>query len=505
MIRGLVLALFVLFPALAAAEAPDRKAPPPVVPPNILTLPAPQVYTLKPGVLVHLVPVAGFRKARIDVVFRRGELEIDGRPSPAVESAVWLWDQETRRTSADELAAREAMLDGDVWTEGDLQYSAAHLDVPQDDLDAGLALLREVITEPRYRKDDVRMLRDAKLRWVFSEGPTLSSAILDAGFAHAWYPAGHALDERPDVQGWRSLRAKHLADRHRKVIAAGPIDVMVVADLTWEELRPRLEALLEGLGGPGDLPAVPEYEPPTTRRVVAVDLGNTDQLSFGLGFNAPSLDHPDAGAFRALDFAVGGSFLSRLNKVLREEKGLTYGIGSTWSVSMYRGRWTVYSQVAVKDGAEALQAVEDVLAGVAADGLTDDEVRDSATDAVAGWNTTFSSPARVAETYGSLLRHRQDATALRSRLDAVRDTTPAETLEVARRWLGEDAGRMWILVGDRSLVEKQLETLGWKAEWMPSELVLLGSPRPKPAPTPDPGDPDAAEPDPADPELVPAP
>ena len=55
---------------------------------------------------------------------------------------------------------------------------------------------------------------------------------------------------------------------------------------------------------------------------------NTNQVSMRLGKIALPREHPDYWVLSLLSTILGGYFGSRLNKVLREEKGLTYGVHS---------------------------------------------------------------------------------------------------------------------------------------------------------------------------------
>lgn len=116
--------------ALAQEPAPDRSAPPAVVPAEPLELPEPTAHQLRPGVLVHHLRVSGLRKSRVDLYLRRGPLEVDGATNPAFTAMAWIQDQATRTTRADDLAVFEDVNDLDVWTDSGLQLSTARLVAP---------------------------------------------------------------------------------------------------------------------------------------------------------------------------------------------------------------------------------------------------------------------------------------------------------------------------------------------------------------------------------------
>ena len=64
----------------------------------------------------------------------------------------------------------------------------------------------------------------------------------------------------------------------------------------------------------------------TSRRALLVDRPGAVQADVRLGgFGIDRLD-PRWSAISVASYAMGGAFLSRLNAVLREEKGYTYGV-----------------------------------------------------------------------------------------------------------------------------------------------------------------------------------
>jgi zinc protease len=463
-------------PSGSPGGGPDRSRPPAVLPSEPLPLPEPTLRAVAPGVTLHHVHVPGLRKVRVDVLFRRGALDVDGRESAAFTAMGWLQDQRTRGYSEGRVTEVQALHDLDVWTEAHLQSTTARLEAPLDALDEGLALLRDVIVAPRYARADLRLLRQNYLRMLLHDGPTRAGTLLDAGLTYGWFAPEHPFGARPDVAGWHRVRVRHLDDRHRAVLASAPVDVVVVGDLSLDAAVPRVARLVERLGAPGDPPAPIRHDPAPSARVIAVDFSNTTQAALGVRFGAPRFDDPDSPAFVLLDHAVGGTFLSRLNRELREARGLTYGIGSDLTTAVGHGHWTITTEVRVDRLGEALDAVLEIVGGVAADGLTDAELADGATAAVQRWNRTLATVGSAAAVYGARVLNGRDGDTLSRRLDATRAVTPEASRAAAARWLGPDAPRLIVVIGARERLEPMLAERGLQATWMPAGLLILGGP-----------------------------
>jgi zinc protease len=489
-VRGLVLWMALLSSALAAppgvdpAEGvpedpsragPDRSRPPPVAPPVPLDLPPIQRVEARPGLTLHHRRVPGLRQVRVDVLFRRGARQLDGGPSAPVTAMAWAWDQETRATDAEALAVYEATHDVDVWSLAQGDTIAVRLEAPLGTLDEGLDLLSEVVRTPRFRRRDTRLLSTNMLRSLLEQGPSRSDVVLDAALRGSWYPAGHPLRGEPDAAGWRDLRPVQLRRRHEALLAQAPVDVVVVSDCPRETLAPRVLTALEGIGVPGELPTDPPVEPPEADRITGVAFGQADQAVVGLRLPAPPQGHPDAAAMQAIDHALGGTFLSRLNAELREARGLTYGVGSTWEASPVDGHLTIQLETAAEDVGEVVDVIEEILADLRRDGLTRQEIDDAHALAVSGWNDTLRTVDSAARSVEAAVLRGRTPDLRRARLDALSTLTPEQTREVARRWLGEDRPHHWVVIGDRSVLDEILASRGRSVDWVPGELVVLGA------------------------------
>jgi len=456
-----------------AIEGPDRSAPPPVEPAEPLDQPSMERRTVRPGLEVVLVRTPGMRKARISLMFRRGSRQLGGRGSASYEAFGWVWDQATRDRRGEELTIYEATHDVDVWSTSSRDVTTVHLDAPLTELGAGLELLSEVVRRPRFQRRDLRLIRESRIRWFSVEAPTDGGALLSNGLDHLWVPEGHALSARPDVGGWLDLKKRQLKRHHRDLLDTAPLTVVVVGDLAMQDVDQAVLPWLDGLGVPGDIPEPVPLSPPATDQVLGVDLYGTGRASLGLRLSAPALEHPDAPAFRLIDHAMGGHFLSRLNAELREERGLVYGIESRYGAGRSAGTWTLLTEVSVGDAQEAITVIREQLDALAQGGLTEAELADGVQSRISGWNATLMTTGRAANVFASRARLGWSTRDARRRLDRYGQVTPQDSRRVARAWLAEGP-RAWVIVGERSELEPQLEALGLEVQWLPGELVVLG-------------------------------
>ncbi|MFK7930456.1 MAG: M16 family metallopeptidase [Myxococcota bacterium] len=470
MLLALSLAAFAAVPEDAG---PDRSAPPKVEPAALITLPTPEVHAVRPGLNVWMLPGKGLKDVQILCAFRRGSHTLGSRQH--VELFGWVWDQATRSMSADEVEVFEDLHDIDVSSSAGMRQVSLSLSGPVERWTEGLPLLESVLYTPRFQRSDLKKIREAQHRWLLEQAPGSASAIVGAAHDFQWFPIGHVFRSRPEVQLTDRVRPAHLHQVHQRLLAEAPLDVLVVGDVPWTQIERELLPVLRDVGQDGavDMEPIP-FTPPSQGSVIAVDQRGASRVSLALRMAAPRTMDEDYLPFILINHALGGSFLSRLNRELREERGLTYGIDASYTGSRSLGHVDVQTEVAAENAGEVLGAVEAIFSELAREGATSSELAQGAAAAVSSWNNTYSTASRVSGRYWSWLMVGRDVDSARTRALRLSEITPAQSQEVAERWLGPDAPRLWVLVGDRDVLEPQLEALNLKVRWLPSPYVVMG-------------------------------
>lgn len=98
-----------------------------------------------------------------------------------------------------------------------------------------------------------------------------------------------------------------------------------------------------------------------------------EQLHMAIGYPAPDRNHELTDALQAMNSVLGGSMSSRLFQEVREKKGLAYSVYSYLSGYEECGSLTVYAGVNPAKAEEAYAAIEDVIAQMKRDGISEEE------------------------------------------------------------------------------------------------------------------------------------
>src|SRR4029434_320633 len=128
-----------------------------------------------------------------------------------------------------------------------------------------------------------------------------------------------------------------------------------VGDVTSEEAFAEAERVV-GKWSRGEVPPSKAIEPPPpTRRIVIVDKPDAVQTEIRVGQLAIPRKHPDYLAWDLTVKILGGEGANRLHRVLRSERGLTYGAEANSQAMKQAGDFVAETNTRTETTGEALR------------------------------------------------------------------------------------------------------------------------------------------------------
>jgi zinc protease len=459
---------------LAALAAPDRSRPPEVAPPTLLVHPQPQSFGLHPGAELRLIPTPGSTKVALTLLLGGGGFEL-GKDDPTTWGAMaYLWDAATTSRTADALSIERDIEQIELWSGGGAHRTTLSFVAPRERVDKALEMLADVLHNPAWPATELKLYKVDQTNWYLYEALNDPATVSSSALRYAWYPADSYYGRRPDITALKKIKTSGMQADHKELLRSTPAVVLVAGDISAEDLKPALGKMLAEVGVDKPLGRPYSSAIPAGTRVLAVNLPGAEQASIRLRMQAPTYHDPDSVAFEAVNWAVGGAFLSRLNKNLREDKGWTYGIGSSYSADVVSGVWGASVMVATENAGDAITEIGKEIDLVVASGITAEEISGGWREEAASWNNVFLDVEGVVDLYDDLIWKEETIDQRRARIDGRRTVTPEATQNVAARWLGADASRLWVVVGDRKTLEPELATIGLSPQWIEADRAVLG-------------------------------
>ncbi|SCK48167.1 Predicted Zn-dependent peptidase [Streptomyces sp. WMMB 714] len=364
---------------------------------------------------------------------------------------------------ADELERYGASLDAYA----DHASVRVSLEVPASRLHKALGLLSDALRAPAFPEGEIERLVGNRLDEIPLEmaNPTRRAA---KELAHELYPADARMSRprqgteetvaRIDAQAVRAFY-----DAHVRPAAATAV---VVGDLEGVDLDAALAGTLGTWQGSA---AEPRQAPPVTAddtgRVVIVDRPGSVQTQLLIGRIGPDR-HDRVWPAQVLGtYCLGGTLTSRLDRVLREEKGYTYGVRAFSQVLRSSADATgaallaISGSVATDVTGPALSDLWNVLRTLAADGLTEEE-RDVAVQNLVGVAPLkYETAAAVADTLAEQVEQQlPDDFQARVYTQLAETGTVEATAAVVNAFPADRL--VTILVGDASQIADPVRELG---------------------------------------------
>ncbi len=450
----------------------DRSVEPPFGPPP--TLRAPEVWreTLANGLRVLGVEDRETPIVQFELDFRGGMLvEAPGRTGVANLLAETMMEGTARRT-AEELEEAIDLLGASLSVSaGNTGFSLSG-SVMARNYDETMALVEEILMEPRFDSTRFELARQRVLNLIqrLDANP---SAVASQAFNRLLY-GDHILAESSygTPVGVAALTLDDLRAYHASALVPGTAAFLVAGAVSPAEATAPLATLASRWE---DRPAPTIPDPPRwsgdRAGLYFIDVPGAAQSVLNIGYLALARTDDDYHPATVMNFRLGGGgFASDLTQVLREGKGYTYGVGSSFRGGHYPGPFSIGSSVRSNVTLESLEIVRDMLETY---GPTFDEA-----DLEATQGFLLRSNARAFETLGAKLGVVRAVSdygfppdyVLRQE-QTVRDMTVERVRELAARYLGGDM--VWLVVGDAATQLGRLEALG-----LGTPVVLERSGRP---------------------------
>lgn len=329
----------------------------------------------------------------------------------------------------------------------------------REDLEAGLMLLSEVVQKPAFSPKELERVRAEWLDGIEAErqSPSRLSVLVGLRLLLGMQAGAPVSGSRHDV---RNLRTSDLIEFHRQSFAAERSSLIVVGDVSMEDVKKlasRLFLSLPRANAEPSMAVVPTMREPHSSLVV-VDRPGAVQSAIFIVQPFPDRHAPGHEARELLSTLFGGFFTSRINMNLREEHAYTYGARSLDMATERWGAFALMTSVQTEVTAPALREAEKELARLRdpSQGRPIDasEVAMARVDRKQDLGTTLADTSEIADRVEELFVHALPEDYY-GKYPALLDGIDAATVAAEARRLAPERS-VTVVVGDRKAIEPAL-------------------------------------------------
>lgn len=341
--------------------------------------------------------------------------------------------------------------------------------VPKDQLATMMEFEADRMTGLRLKDEDVLPERDVVLEeYNMRVGNSPDARLSEQAMAALYlnHPYG-----RPSI-GWRSeiekLNRQDALAFYKRFYAPNNATVVVAGDVLPDDVRKIAEATYGKQAANPEIPAQrlrPQEPPPAGPRTVTLADPRVEQPSVRRYYLVPSAHTTSGKETATLDVlaqALGGGANSYLYRALVIDRQLAVGAGG-WYLSTALDDSQFAISATPKPGiafADIEQVMDQVIAGIARDGIRADELDRVKTQLVSSTIYAQDNQVEMARWYGSALVAGESIDDVMAWADNVRGVTSDEVRDAARKWLDKKRSVTGYLIKDTaattaSTVEKR--------------------------------------------------
>ena len=448
-------------PRSSAAGAVDRASPPPPGPQPPLNLPVPARRRLANGATVLVVERHELPLASIVVAWPFGAADEPPAHAGLAGLTADLLDEGAGGRGPLALADALARLGVHLDTDASWDATTVAATTMTRALDGFLPLLADVVARPAFADRELARVRADRITRLAEEGD-LPAVVARRTLARLVYGDGrrYGLPEDGTADGLRALGRADVVAWHRDRLRPDLATIIVVGDVTVNDIVRRLDAAFAGwTAPPAPRPGHPTLPAPAARRrVVIVDRPGATQTVMRLGLPGAPRRSPDYFPCLVANAVLGGPFASRLDANLRERHGYTYAVGSEFAFRRRGGPFSVGAAVATAVTGPALQETLGELDRVRRQTIPAPELRLTKQLLERAMARAFATPPEVAEALVAQAVEGLPDDYYRTYADRIARVSAAQVHRAAARWI--DPGKMAIvLVGDEQQIGGPVEAL----------------------------------------------
>jgi zinc protease len=369
----------------------------------------------------------------------------------------------TTRRDATELVEASERLGAELSADSGWDSFVVSVEVPRARLEPALALLAEAALEPSFPEREVDRLREERVNDL-KQARADPRRRVERVFPEAIYADGSAY--RRPLAGVEDsvplLDREAVVARHRSLLHPRGATLVVAGDLSGIDVIGRVEDAFAGFTGNGSPGRTAHTEAIARRggpRVVLVDRPGSLQSEIRIGHVGLSRHIPDFHAVSVLNTLLGGLFNSRLNLLLREQRGYTYGVHSTFDLRRGAGPFVVRCAVQSEVTVPAVKDILSELHRIREAPVSPVELQGTRDYLVGVFPLRFEAAGQVAAAIGGLVVFELPDDELDQYRPAIAAVTAEDVLRSAQAHIRPDDAAV-VIVGDAASFEGDLRDAG---------------------------------------------
>ena len=334
-----------------------------------------------------------------------------------------------------------------------------------ENLDKTLAIAEEVLFKPKFSQDDFERAKKQQLDAI-QQQLTSAGSIAQMAFMKLLYGQNHIMGSPAmgTLETVGNITLDDVKAYYKKYFSPYGTKVMVVGNLQQQQVTPKLQFLNKWSGTRNERPAEPT--PPTIAKTTLyfVDKKGAPQSEIRIG--ALAMPYDATGEYfktTIMNFPFGASFNGRLNLLLREKRGFTYGARGFFHGGVWDGYFVMNAGVRANATDSALVDFMTEMKRYAESGMTEQELAFTRSSLGQSDALKFEAPFQKAMFLKRLLDHNLNGDYVKQQNQILQGISLGELNALAKKKLNISQVNI-VVVGDKESNLEKVKKLGYEVK-----------------------------------------
>ncbi len=195
-------------------------------------------------------------------------------------------------------------------------------------IESGLDILGDILINPMFEQKELDFLKAKTVSSIEQDlvNPSFLAQVAFNSSLYKSHPYGRS--RIGSIENVGSISRDDCIDWHKNLLKS-KMTVFIAGNFDKDRILAQMENILSNAANPDKVPTIHPVSYNFTDEPILVEKKEAPQVTIRYGFPTISRKDEHYPYLQLINTILGGYFLSRLNKIIREEKGYTYGLHST--------------------------------------------------------------------------------------------------------------------------------------------------------------------------------
>ncbi|MCB0280306.1 MAG: insulinase family protein [Calditrichaeota bacterium] len=450
------LILYLIFLSVCVSGFSQEK-PPEGGEPKDFTVPPSQVFELKNGFVVTLVPYSNLPKVTARLVVRAGNIN-------EKENQVWLADlmgdlikEGTKTRTAEQIAQEAAAMGGSVNVGVGLDQSTFNGDVLSEYASDLIRLIGDIAMHPSFPASELDRLKKDRIRTLSLQKSQPQSIALAKfrSLLHGNHPYGRIF---PTEEMINSYTIDDVKNFYLDNFNATRSHLYISGKFDAKRVRETCEAVFSSWNKGSEAIILP-VEAKSSKEIHLIDRPDAQQSTIYMGLPVVDPSHEDYIPLLVTNALLGGSFSSRIVSNIREDKGYTYSPNSSVSSRYRDAYWVQVADVTTNVTGASLSEIFKEIDLLQREAPSAEELKGIQNYMAGIFVLQNSSRSGLIGQLSYINLHELDPKYLETYVKKIYAVTPEDIQRIAKKYIDDD--RMTIVIaGDVKKIRNQVKEFG---------------------------------------------